>query len=668
MSDRENQPDIRLNLAFGDANMDISRLFPAPDQPLYIHTIMERYQELPPDQSAEIILHLLLRADGLSKTLRFRIPSGSGEPIGPDSTAARYLLARLNNLLVTFGGIRLTIYSDRSNSRTNRLIQETLAHFDLERPKNNRTGIGSIINYINRINQVTGAPAFEVALRDLAEFSDAGTVNEYRLPCAPDRAAADHILQAAATELSGKAFLGLDIGGNSIKGAVVEDGQVVLLKTYAWFPALFTEADDLVGPIIQLARFFARVTAYWKSHDRTLPELAPFVFDECASLDEILANLDDLGLAGAMPGAQEHDAQEHGAHEQGACEPGRDMLAADPALRIFDGVVAGFPDIIVANKIAGGETYKQRGIRHAHPEDYACELARMATLDEALGTFVKPGGIVKMLNDGSLASFVVSVEQSFDPESSLDQYGLFAFTIGTEMGAGYISRLGSVLEMPLECYNYIIDLGNDAYMDYHENDVRSIRNFNTRIPGTVQKYVSQTGLIRLALQGMARQSEPTLQQLIDHELLSYDPESDRLQVRSEPIDCRGPLTRQLIDWLVTGSESVRQAYREIGTCLGVVIDEVRLLFPELSPHKFLSGGLVNEPDCFRTLCDSLSRYNPAYGLRRLDTARSFVPLLKTLSRQQANYTVAVGACFLANRILNGEPDASCYCQPGLPEG
>lgn len=638
--------------------MMTDRLFPVPDQPLYIHTVMVRYQELIPEQSTEMILHLLLDREGLCKTLRFRMPSGSGEPIGPDSTAARYLLARLNNLLVTFGGIRLTIYSDRSNGRINRLIQETLAHFDLDRLKNNRTGIGSIINYINRINQVTGAPAFEVALRDLAEFADAGAVHEYRLPCAPDRAAADHILQAAATELSGKMFLGLDIGGNSIKGAIVEDGRIVLLKTYAWFPALFTEADELVGPIVRLARFFARIAAYWKSHDRTLPDLAPFIFEECASLDEILASLDDPGVTDAAPGTG----------EPGSCEPGTDAKAADPALRIFDGVVAGFPDIIVANKIAGGETYKQRGIRNAHPDDYECELARMATLDELLGAFVKPGGIVKMLNDGSLASFVVSVEQSFDPDSSLDQYGLFAFTIGTEMGAGYISRLGSVLDMPLECYNYIIDLGNDSYMDYHENDVRSIRNFNTRIPGTVQKYVSQTGLIRLALQGMARLGEPTLQQLIDHELLTYDPDSDRLLVRSEPVDCRGPLTRRLIDWLVTGSESVRQAYREIGTCLGVVIDEVRFLFPELSPHKFLSGGLVNEPDCFRTLCDALSRYNPAYGLRRLDTARSFVPLLKTLSRQQANYTVAVGACFLANRILNGEPDASCYCQPGLPEG
>lgn len=643
--------------------MDIDRLFPAPDQPLYIHTVMERYQGLPVDQSTEIILHLLLKADGLSKTLHFRIPTGTGEPTESDSTAARYLLARLNNLLVTFGGIRLTIYSDRSNNRINRLIQETLSRFDLDRPKNNRTGIGSIINYINRINQVNGAPAFEVALQDLTEFADAGTGNEYRLPCAPDRAAADHILQAAATELSGKTFLGLDIGGNSIKGAIVEDGRIVLLKTYAWFPAQFTEADELVGPIVQLAQFFARITAYWKSHERTLPELAPFIFEECASLEEILSSLDAQGVAGAMP-----DDRESGALEQGACKQGPYVIMDDPGLRIFDGIVAGFPDIIVANKIAGGETYKQRGIRNAHPNDYECELARMASLDELLGTYVKPGGIVKMLNDGSLASFVVSVEQSFDPDSSLDQYGLFAFTIGTEMGAGYISRLGSVLDMPLECYNYIIDLGNDAYMDYHENDVRSIRNFNTRIPGTVQKYVSQTGLIRLALQGMTRHGEPTFQQLIDHELLTYDPDSDRLLVRSEPVDCRGPLTRRLIDWLVTGSESVRQAYREIGTCLGVVIDEVRFLFPELSPHKFLSGGLVNEPDCFRTLCDSLSRYNPAYGLRRLDTARSFVPLLKTLSRKQANYTVAVGACFLANRILNGEPDTSCYCQPGLPEG
>ena len=47
---------------------------------------------------------------------------------------------------------------------------------------------------------------------------------------------------------------------------------------------------------------------------------------------------------------------------------------------------------------------------------------------------------------------------------------------------------GSIPEIPLEVYNFIIDLGSFEQKKYDANDVRSINNFNTGLAGTLHKY------------------------------------------------------------------------------------------------------------------------------------------------------------------------------------
>ena len=48
-------------------------------------------------------------------------------------------------------------------------------------------------------------------------------------------------------------------------------------------------------------------------------------------------------------------------------------------------------------------------------------------------------------------------------------------------------------------YNFIIDLGSWPERAFEPDDLRSVNNFNTRLPGTLQKYCSQSGVFRLAL-------------------------------------------------------------------------------------------------------------------------------------------------------------------------
>mgnify|MGYP001115092221 CR=1 FL=1 len=64
--------------------------------------------------------------------------------------------------------------------------------------------------------------------------------------------------------------------------------------------------------------------------------------------------------------------------------------------------------------------------------------------------------------------------------------GFFAHTLGTELGTGWVRPDGSIPEIPLEVYNFIIDLGSFPQKQYDANDVRSINNFNTLLPGTLQ--------------------------------------------------------------------------------------------------------------------------------------------------------------------------------------
>ena len=87
-------------------------------------------------------------------------------------------------------------------------------------------------------------------------------------------------------------------------------------------------------------------------------------------------------------------------------------------------------------------------------------------------------------NDGPMAAFTAAVEQA---AAGADvSRGFFAHTLGTELGTGWVRPDGSIPEIPLEVYNFIIDLGSFPQKQYDANDVRSINNFNTLLPGTLQ--------------------------------------------------------------------------------------------------------------------------------------------------------------------------------------
>ena len=91
--------------------------------------------------------------------------------------------------------------------------------------------------------------------------------------------------------------------------------------------------------------------------------------------------------------------------------------------------------------------------------------------------------------------------------------GVFAHTLGTELGTGWVTETGAIPDIPLEVYNFIIDLGCWPERAFEPDDLRSVNNFNTGLPGTLQKYCSQSGVFRLALKRFSSERPDLLREL-----------------------------------------------------------------------------------------------------------------------------------------------------------
>ncbi len=133
---------------------------------------------------------------------------------------------------------------------------------------------------------------------------------------------------------------------------------------YDWFPASFTAIDQLIRPDAA-----PRPPAAAGGH----PDLDP---GAAAALGETLEP--------ALAGGADHLGRIEEAVERG------ERRCPDHPFR-FDAIGVCFPDVVVRDKIVGGEVYKTRGIRENPGLDYEREFRRLSDLDEELRAFVSPG-------------------------------------------------------------------------------------------------------------------------------------------------------------------------------------------------------------------------------------------------------------------------------------
>ena len=322
----------------------------------------------------------------------------------------------------------------------------------------------------------------------------------------------------------------------------------------------------------------------------------------------------------------------------------------------IDGVGMCFPDVVVRNKIVGGEVYKTRGIRNNPAIDYEQDFKQLTDLNDRILELIRPGGNVLIINDGPMASFTAAVETAASGATDRIKDGVFAHTLGTELGTGWVTEEGRIPDIPLEVYNFIIDLGSYPERCYEPDDLRSVNNFNTGLPGTLQKYTSQSGVFRLAMKYFPEQKPALFQELVDLgfvEERSFDG-SKGYYVPTEPKDMRKPFLEHMMSLPDRENDEVNsRIWKEIGEFLAVTWIETEKILKPLVDSRVLFGRLVKVKKCFELMQEGASALVPKISFDIADSTLANTPLMKQLEADPhftvAQFAQAVGAVYFVNQ-------------------
>ncbi len=312
----------------------------------------------------------------------------------------------------------------------------------------------------------------------------------------------------------------------------------------------------------------------------------------------------------------------------------------------LDGMGVSFPDVVIRNKIVGGETHKTNGVRE-RSADYETEFARLTSLNDTLESeLCKPGAGVRIINDGPMAAFTAAVELACTADRAQVECGIFAHSIGTELGTGWIDERGEAPEYPLEGYNCIIDIGNYTARDFAAEDVRSLRNYNTDLPGTCQKFTGISGAFRMA-ERIYRQNEALRQELFDKNFLTE--QNGILATVTRPVDMRREFMGHLMRQMEEGVPEAALVFEEMGRALAAVYLETEYIIDPAVKSRFLFGGCLNSRACFTAICAGAKAVKPDIELISALAELCCSPLMKKLYEigDSGQFSQAVGAVHFA---------------------
>ena len=541
---------------------------------------------------------------GEDRRWEIRLPEAEDE--ASRAFVGEYFYASLYNILSAFGGARMTLSISPDDAYAKALCETLDRVFQVQAPKRERRGYGKCLNVTDRINAAVGRPPFffEIVHSPLTcAQTEARTASSAASAC---RAAVQKALTAT--------LCGIDIGGTDIKVVGIRDGRIVAVKEYDWNPAEMTSMRQIVEPILLMARLVRAVMS--------LPDTPEAEAFRERMLKKGVSNE-------AMVSAAD------------ACE------AAYGAAPLLDGIGVCFPDVVIDDMIVGGETYKTRGIRNA-AADYEKEFSQLSSLKTQLLRHCREGGKVHMANDGSLAAYTAAVELAHSDEAARVADGVFAHTLGTELGTGWIDETGEIPQIPLEVYNCIIDLGNHPARACHELDARSVNNFNTSLPGTLQKYCSQSGAYRLALRIFEEKAPARFEELFEKGFLTR--RDGGVFVSRVPSDMRKPLLEHLMRLASEGDAAAEEIFREIGAFLSVTFEETEWMLTPKSRTRVLFGRFVKHKRCFELMQEGANARHPVQFVAG-DGNLAFTPLMLDLKNDPAHtvaqFGQAVGAAYFA---------------------
>lgn len=576
----------------------------------------------------ETINCILFLADGVRKKhFEICLPALSNPKKAEVEFIQSYIEAEIYNTLTTLGGARLEVFFDTGNIILSDLLTRAIASFDLEKSRSLRSGYGRLINVLDRMlealcpDNCDGAiSGFTIQFRDSSDFP--GVTDDLRFRGQPQTFFAD-----VTQDLDGRSICGLDIGGTDIKAALAVDGKLTALKEYDWNPAAYANVEEITDPIFVITQLM-----------------------RCrASLHSTQTHLGEI-VAGAMAkGATCKDMEQ-------AVSYAEDMLGDQ--LKSFHAVGLCFPDVVIRNKVVGGEVPKTIGMRLNADRDFEAQFSLLTNLDDRLRELCKPGGAVMIINDGPMAAFTAAVELTSSSESTQVASGVFAHSLGTDLGTGLVLADGGVPEIPLEVYNLIVDLGSFPAKRLPAKDVRSLNNTNTGLPGTLQRFTSQTGAFRLAAEYFAGCRRDIMGQLRADGFLRTEPgaENGLLYVPEKPEDMRKPFLAHLMALAERGhDEDAANIFREIGKFLSVVWEETEHILKTGLQKRFLFGRLIKVQRAFELMREGAAERTPELELIAADNEIAFTPLMRQLAADEeftvAQFGQAVGAIYFGNSSL-----------------
>ena len=303
-----------------------------------------------------------------------------------------------------------------------------------------------------------------------------------------------------------------------------------------------------------------------------------------------------------------------------------------PGKPLLDALGVSFPDIVIGDRILGGETPKTDGMRKNPALDYEWEFRKLSDLRELLRGQCCPQAPIRILNDGNMAAFTAANE--------LSRPDLIAHTLGTDLGTGWLRPDGSIPQMPLELYDVILDLGSWPARDLPPQDLRSTRNENSGLPGC-RRYLGQAAAFRLAWE-----FRPAM-------LESFLAESNGcLQIQTEPRDLRKPCLAHLMRHAGEGFAPAEEVFRQIGLHLGVLCREMTFLLRPRTEERYLYGRFFQNSRCFELIREGCAAFAPEYTLFAPDENTAVTPLMKQLAAWPgvtvAQYAQAIGAIYFAS--------------------
>lgn len=591
--------------------------------PVFITDVRDNYNKLPIDRR-QILSCVLNLADGNKRLFDLCVPVLEKLNAEQLDFVKSYIRAEIYNILSALGGLNMTMYTEPANKELIKIAKELNKTFDIDKDRSKRKGYGCCVNVIDRmLDAICGKnEKFEFIVKNISE--------KPKITQAPaELSGGSDIFRKAAQNLAGKAICGMDIGGTDIKVGIVVNGNICSLKEYDWFPESFQQAEQLTDPIcilIRLVRAHASLDA-----DKTISS------ENRAILQQKLTK--------AM-----HKDASYEVIEQAVKEA--EKVLKNKLIGI-DAIGLSFPDVVVKDKIVGGEATKTRGIRNNSSLNYEAEFKKITDLDKRLLELCKKGGVVKNINDGPMAAFTAAVEMAAVNADSVKE-GVFAHTLGTELGTGWVDSSGTIPEIPLECYNFIIDLGDFVAKSYPADDARSINNVNTGLAGTLQKYASQSGVFRLGLKYFKDKNPHLYKEMFDKGFVEQ--RGDMLVVPAKPKDMR----KAFLEYMMSlpekeNDETVRQVFRDIGLFLAITWFETQRILQPAAKARILFGRLVKKKICFDLIKQGTAARKDNLQMDVADASMANTPLMKQLEAHPeftvAQFAQAIGAVYYGNMGL-----------------